>query len=169
MTSGPRERWSIFIEKDYLKFSAAHFLIFPDGTAERLHGHNYKVTVTLETELDKHGLVVNFKEIKPMVRRLCDELDEHLLIPGKHPVLRATEVADGQMEIRYLERRYLIPRDEVIVLPIGNSSAENLATWFARELRERMRTEWPSLRVHQLRVSVEETPGQQGIYAMSDA
>lgn len=169
MTSGPRERWSIFIEKDYLKFSAAHFLIFPDGTAERLHGHNYKVTVTLETELDKHGLVVNFKEIKPMVRRLCDELDEHLLIPGKHPVLRTTEVADGQMEIRYLERRYLIPKDEVIVLPIGNSSAENLATWFARELRERMRSQWPSLRVHQLRVSVEETPGQQGIYAMSDA
>ncbi len=169
MTSGPRERWSIFIEKDYLKFSAAHFLIFPDGSAERLHGHNYKVTVMVETELDKHGLVVNFKEIKPMVRRLCDELDEHFLIPGKHPVLRCQEVADGQLEIRYLERRYLIPKGEVIVLPIGNTSAENLATWFARELRGRMREQWPSLRVHQLRVSVEETPGQQGIYAMCDA
>jgi 6-pyruvoyltetrahydropterin/6-carboxytetrahydropterin synthase len=169
MTSHPRERWSIFIEKDYLKFSAAHFLIFPDGSAERLHGHNYKVTVTLETELDEHGLVVNFKEIKPMVRRICDELDEHLLIPGLHPVLTAKPVDAGQMEIRYLERRYLIPADEVIVLPIGNSSAENLATWFARELRSRMRVEWPHLQVIELRVSVEETPGQQGIYTMSDA
>lgn len=168
MTSGPRERWSIFIEKDYLKFSAAHFLIFPDGTAERLHGHNYKVTVTLETELDKHGLVVNFKEIKPMVRRLCDELDEHLLIPGKHPVLRATEVADGQMEIRYLERRYLIPKDEVIVLPIGNSSAENLAAWFGRTLRERMRKAWPSLVVRELAVGIEETPGQRGIWTLRE-
>lgn len=169
MTSRPRERWSIFIEKDYLKFSAAHFLIFPDGSAERLHGHNYKVTVTVETELDAHGLVVNFKEIKPMVRRICDELDEHLLIPGKHPVLRATPVDGGQMEICYLERRYLIPQDEVIVLPIGNSSAENLATWFARELRERMRSQWPQLHVLRLQVSVEETPGQQGIYEMADA
>jgi hypothetical protein len=41
-----RESWSIQIDKDYLKFSAAHFLIFPDGTAERLHGHNYKVYAT---------------------------------------------------------------------------------------------------------------------------
>jgi 6-pyruvoyltetrahydropterin/6-carboxytetrahydropterin synthase len=73
------------------------------------------------------------------------------------------------MEIRYLERRYLIPKEEVIVLPIGNSSAENLATWFARELRARMRVEWPHLQVIELRVSVEETPGQQGIYTMSDA
>ena len=30
------ESWSIKVHKDYLKFSAAHFLIFPDGTAERL-------------------------------------------------------------------------------------------------------------------------------------
>lgn len=168
MSHGPIERWSIFIEKDYLKFSAAHFLIFPDGSAERLHGHNYKVTVAIETELDPHGLVVNFKEIKPMVRRLCDELDEHFLIPGQHPVLRATPTGDGQMEIRYRERRYLVPQDEVIVLPIGNSSAENLATWFARELRGRMRTAWPQLVVRRLEVGVEETPGQRGIYTLQD-
>jgi hypothetical protein len=29
--------------------------------------------------------------------------------------------------------------------------------------------EWPHLQVIELRVSVEETPGQQGIYTMSDA
>ena len=73
-----RESWSIKIQKDYLKFSAAHFLIFPDGSAERLHGHNYKVFVELHTPLDEHGLVVNFKEIKPLIRSLVDELDEPL-------------------------------------------------------------------------------------------
>lgn len=168
MSSGPVERWSIAIAKDYLKFSAAHFLIFPDGSAERLHGHNYKVTVRVQTELDPHGLVVNFKEIKPMVRRLCDELDEHLLIPGQHPVLRAEVTAPGRMEIRYRERLYVIPADEVIVLPIGNTSAENLATWFARELRARMRTAWPHLLVQRLEVGVEETPGQRGIYTATE-
>src|SRR5262245_15463178 len=96
MSSGTVERWSISIEKDYLKFSAAHFLIFPDGSAERLHGHNYKVVVHVHTELDAHGLVVNFKDIKPMVHRLCDELDEHVLIPGRHPVLRTELTADGR-------------------------------------------------------------------------
>lgn len=163
----PAESWSISIAKDYLKFSAAHFLIFPDGTAERLHGHNYKVFVDVHTDLNQHGLVVNFKEIKPLVREVCDELDEHLLIPGEHPVLTAVRVG-AQMEIRYRERRYLIPAEEVIVLPIGNTSAENLAAWFGRTLRERMAAKWASLRVRQLSIGIEETPGQRGTWTMCE-
>lgn len=168
MSVPPNESWSIRVDKDYLKFSAAHFLIFPDGTAERLHGHNYKVYIELHTELDKHGLVVNFKEIKPLVRQLCDELDEHLLIPGKHPVLTTERREDGTMEIRYRERLYRIPVDEVIVLPISNSSAENLAAWFGRALRERMRSVWPGLVVQCLSVGVEETPGQRGTWTLRE-
>lgn len=162
------ESWSIEVHKDYLKFSAAHFLIFPDGTAERLHGHNYKVYVEVESGLDAHGLVVNFKEIKPLVRQLVDELDEHLLIPGQHPVLTTERTADGVMEIRYRERRYSIPADEVIVLPIGNTSAENLATWLGRELLQRMQRRWPDLALGRLSVAVEETPGQRGVFTWRD-
>jgi 6-pyruvoyltetrahydropterin/6-carboxytetrahydropterin synthase len=168
MTTPPRERWSISIDKDYLKFSSAHFLIFPDGTAERLHGHNYKVYVTIETELDQHGLVVNFQEIKPLVREICDGLDEHLLLPGKHPVLTAVARPDGNTEIRYRDRYYSVPTNEVIVLPITNSSAENLATWVGGQIRDRMRERWPTLRVLRLEVGVEETPGQRGIYCRQD-
>jgi 6-pyruvoyltetrahydropterin/6-carboxytetrahydropterin synthase len=164
--AAPHESWSIAIQKDYLKFSAAHFLIFPDGTAERLHGHNYKVFVDVCTDLDPHGLVVNFKEIKPLVRQLCDELDEHVLLPGKHPVLTVTRAGD-QCEVRYRERRYSIPADEVIVLPIGNTSAENLATWFGRTLRERMTARWAGLVIRRLSIGVEETPGQRGIWTAS--
>ncbi len=167
MTSAPKESWSIQIDKDYLKFSAAHFLIFPDGSAERLHGHNYKVFVDLHTELDQHGLVVNFIEIKPLVRALCDELDEHLLLPGKHPVLTAQRCGEA-MEIRYRERFYSVPAAEVIVLPIGNTSAENLAAYFGRRLRESMRKTWPALRVLELSIGVEETPGQRGIWTLRE-
>ncbi len=157
------ETWSIRIHKDYLKFSAAHFLIFPDGTAERLHGHNYKVFVELHGPLDPHGLVMNFKEIKPLIRELVDELDEHLLIPGKHPVLRCTN-GDAGAEIVYRERRYLVPRDEVRVLPISNTSAENLASWVSSEIRMRLLARFPHMVVHALDVGVEETPGQCGTH-----
>lgn len=167
MTKPPTESWSIQIDKDYLKFSAAHFLIFPDGTAERLHGHNYKVYVDLHTDLDRHGLVVNFQEIKPLVRALCDELDEHFLVPGDHPVLRVLGVGDA-LEIRYLHRFYSVPKDEVIVLPICNTSAENLAAWFGRTLRARMRNVWPELRVRELSIGVEETPGQRGVWTLRE-
>lgn len=158
--------WSISIAKDYLKFSAAHFLIFPDGSAERLHGHNYKVYVDVHTRLDAHGLVLNFKEIKPVVRALCDELDEHLLIPGEHPELTCEAQPDGQSVIRYRGRRYSVPTDEVIVLPISNTSAENLAGWLADQLVARIRAKFDAVDLQRLEVGVEETPGQRGVVSL---
>ena len=157
------ESWSIRVHKDYLKFSAAHFLIFPDGTAERLHGHNYKVFVELHSGLDQHGLVLNFMDVKPRIRALVDELDEHLLLPGEHQVLTVEDDGEGQTEIRYRERRYLIPTDEVIVLPINNSSAENLAGYLGHRLLERLTSDFPDASLSKLILGVEETPGQQGI------
>ncbi|MFO1055264.1 MAG: 6-carboxytetrahydropterin synthase [Planctomycetota bacterium] len=158
-----KQTWSIQIHKDYLKFSAAHFLIFPDGSAERLHGHNYKVWVEVETPLDAHGLVINFKLIKPIIREIVDSLDEYVIIPGRHPVLTCVELGDGQSEIRYRERRYLIPTAEIRVLPITNSSAENLASYVADRLRERLAERMPDVRPTRIEVGVEETPGQRGV------
>lgn len=158
------ERWSIELEKENFKFSAAHFLIFPDGTAERLHGHNYRVFVEIEAELSRHGLVLDFKMVKPVVREICGALDEHWIVPGEHPELRCSERADGLVEVRYRERYYAAPRADVLVLPINNSSSENLATWFGRELLARLVARFTDLRVARLRVAVEETSGQRGVY-----
>ena len=163
------ERWSIDIQKEYFKFSAAHFLIFPDGSAERLHGHNYRVYVEIAAELSPHGLVLDFKQVKPVVRELVDSLDEHWLVPGEHPVLRWSERADGVVEVRYQDRYYAAPRSDVIVLPINNTSSENLATWIGRQLHARLRQRFSQLVLHRLRLSVEETAGQSGVYLYTDA
>ena len=158
------ERWSIDIYKEYFHFSSAHFLIFPDGEAERLHGHNYRVTVELESELTEHGLVLDFKLVKPVVRELCDELDERFLVPGEHPVLTHRELDAESTEVRYRDKRYVIPSEDVLVLPINNSSSENLAAWFGRELMARLAQRFAGLEVRRMRVAVEETPGQSGVY-----
>ena len=163
------ERWSIQIDKEYLRFSAAHFLIFPDGSAERLHGHNYRVYLEVEGALTRHGLVLDFKRVKPVVRELLDALDEHWLLPGEHEELRASERADGVIEVRYRERYYAAPREDVIVLPINNTSAENLATWVGRELRARLRARFPDADLRAMRVAVEETAGQRGVWRWRSA
>ena len=50
-------------------FDAAHALRGYDGPCENLHGHTWKVEVTIEAEkLDKIGLVVDFKDMK---KKLC--------------------------------------------------------------------------------------------------
>jgi 6-pyruvoyltetrahydropterin/6-carboxytetrahydropterin synthase len=158
------ERWSIEVEKEYLKFSAAHFLIFPDGSAERLHGHNYRVYVEVDAALSEHGLVLDFIQVKPVVRELCDELDEHWLLPGEHHELAHGLRDDGIVEVRYRDRYYAAPEADVIVLPINNTSAENLATWMARQLAARLEKRFPDVVVNRLRVAVEETSGQRGVY-----
>jgi 6-pyruvoyltetrahydropterin/6-carboxytetrahydropterin synthase len=158
------ERWSIELEKEYFKFSSAHFLIFPDGSAERLHGHNYRVYVEIDAQLTQFGLVMDFKTVKPVVRELCDYLDEHWLVPGLHPVLTWGTRDDGVTEVRYLERYYAAPSEDVIVLPINNTSSENLAAWLARELQRLLKERFEDVHVNMLRVAVEETSGQKGVY-----
>lgn len=158
------EHWSIEIQKEYFKFSAAHFLIFPDGTAERLHGHNYRVFVELEGSLSEHGLVIDFKVVKPVVRELVDRLDEHFLLPGEHPGIEWSESEDGTLELRYRDAYYAMPREDVIVLPINNSSSENLAGWLGRELKAELERRFPEVEVRRLRLAVEETSGQRGVY-----
>ena len=122
------ERWGLDMAKEYFKFSAAHFLIFPDGSAERLHGHNYHVTVELDAGLDEFGLVLDFKKVKPVVRELCDWLDEHFLVPGLHAELEVGDVVDGHRTVVYRDTRYMVPDEDLIVLPINvDATADALA------------------------------------------
>jgi len=162
------EQWSILIEKEYLKFSCAHFLIFPDGSKERLHGHNYQVTAEVDGHLSEHGLVIDFKMVKPIIRRLCDHLDEHWLVPGEHPELHYHHRDDGHTEVVYRTCRYLAPTDEIIVLPINNTSAENFASWIGRTLFTELTATFGNLSVRRLRIAVSETSGQAGVYTYSD-
>lgn len=162
------EEWSILIDKEYLKFSCAHFLIFPDGTKERLHGHNYHVNCEVDGRLSEHGLVIDFKKVKPIIKEICDHLDEHWLLPGQHPDLHYSHRDDAHTDVTWKHCRYLAPTEEIIVLPINNTSAENFAAWIGRSLYERLRSTFGRISVQKLRVEVSETVGQKGVYTYSD-
>jgi len=61
-------------------FAAAHTLRFYKGKCERLHGHNWKVEVTLQGgELDKIGVVYDFTELKKVLNGVIEELDHRNL------------------------------------------------------------------------------------------
>jgi 6-pyruvoyltetrahydropterin/6-carboxytetrahydropterin synthase len=61
-------------------FAAAHNLINYQGDCENLHGHNWRVEVTVATrELDKAGLGIDFKILKKQTNQLLDELDHKYL------------------------------------------------------------------------------------------
>jgi len=61
-------------------FAAAHNLINYQGDCENLHGHNWRVEVTVAArQLDKAGLGIDFKVLKATTNRLLDELDHKYL------------------------------------------------------------------------------------------
>lgn len=52
------------------KFDAAHRLMNYHGKCERLHGHTYRLAVTLEGHPDNEGMVCDFAEVKKTVNDL---------------------------------------------------------------------------------------------------
>jgi 6-pyruvoyltetrahydropterin/6-carboxytetrahydropterin synthase len=61
-------------------FAAAHNLLHYQGDCENLHGHNWKVEVTVSTEmLDKSGLGIDFKILKKHTREVMNYLDHKYL------------------------------------------------------------------------------------------
>lgn len=61
-------------------FSAAHFLPNYKGKCESLHGHNWKVEVTVAaSKLNSSGMVMDFNELKKLTANVILELDHHNL------------------------------------------------------------------------------------------
>jgi 6-pyruvoyltetrahydropterin/6-carboxytetrahydropterin synthase len=61
-------------------FAAGHALRNYRGKCENVHGHNYRVRVTLEgEELDQAGLLVDFAELKRILREAIEKFDHQFL------------------------------------------------------------------------------------------
>lgn len=158
MVNGPRFR--MVLAKEDFKFSVAHFTLFPDRPAELLHGHNYRVRLEITgSELDDRGLLVDLEKTKRALRDLCRRLDSRTLIPAESSHL-AFERADGAVEVRCEERRYRFPGEDVLLLPLANTSIELLA----RMLWQDLALVLAGSRAETLAVSVEETAGQSCWY-----
>jgi 6-pyruvoyltetrahydropterin/6-carboxytetrahydropterin synthase len=61
-------------------FSAAHFLKDYPGKCANIHGHNYRVQVTVEGDtLDHLGMLVEFEVIKKALKPWIDQFDHGFL------------------------------------------------------------------------------------------
>lgn len=151
--------FKVHVSKDYLVFCAAHFVTY-DGETEPLHGHNYRVSATLEGTLQDDYFVFNFVTLKHIMRGLVGQLDHLTLLPEFNPHFRLTR-GDSEVIVEVEQRRYVLPASDVKVLPIPNTTAEKLAEYLAGQLREQI-GHLPNLTACELEVS--EVEGQSAIY-----
>ena len=156
-------RFSIEVAKDYFNFASAHFLLFANGKREALHGHNYQVSVTVEGDLDRAGVLLDFITFKPLVKQVCDNLDHRTLIQKASPLLKVRRSERG-VEVLYRDQRIVLPRRDVILLPIVNTSTELLAKFIADKIRRLTHRQFPGARLRFIEVGVEEARGQKGIF-----
>lgn len=151
-------RYKVRVTKDYLVFCSGHFITYNGDECERLHGHNYRTAVEVEGDLDENHYVVDFIALKDMTRAITDELDHRMLLPTENRFIRLEEEGPN-IRVRYGDRFWSFPRDECVLLPIANTTAELLADYIAGRLRQDMtKRGWETPRV--LRVEVEESFGQ---------
>lgn len=156
------ERYKVRVTKDHLVFCAGHFISYEGDRCERLHGHNYRTAVEVEGELDENYYVFDFVALKRRTKAITDELDHHMLLPTQNALIRVAE-GPTSVHVRYKDREWLFPRDDCVLLPIENTTAELLARYIAFRLLDDLRHEHhytPRL----LRVEVEENFGQSATF-----
>jgi 6-pyruvoyltetrahydropterin/6-carboxytetrahydropterin synthase len=92
-------------------FAAGHALRNYKGKCENVHGHNYRIQITVQGEqLDSTGLLVDFLDLK----RLTDEV------------------------IEYLDHRFI---NDLAPFDVLNPSAENIAKYFHDRVSAGMHSE----------------------------
>ena len=161
-----RSDFKVSVSKDYLVFSSAHFITFRGHQCETLHGHNYRVGVSVEGSVDAECLfVVDFSILKKLVRKLVDEIDHKVLLPVKNPKLGFRDVGTQRQVDYFGEHTYTFPKVDSAMVPIENTTAEMLAQYFAHLLRDELKL----LGINNLtliEMEVEESFGQSATYRL---
>ncbi len=108
-------------------FSAAHQLRGYKGKCERLHGHNWRVQVTVSSErLNEIDLVIDFHELKKMVKEVISGLDHSFL----NEVFPFTEI---------------------------NPSSENIAKWLYDSIKKKIEKDYKAINLSSVTVWESET------------
>jgi 6-pyruvoyltetrahydropterin/6-carboxytetrahydropterin synthase len=152
------QHYKVRVTKDHLVFCSGHFISYEGDKCERLHGHNYRTSVEVEGELDANHYVFDFIALKNRTKAITDELDHRMMLATRNPFIRVEEEGRS-VHVHYHDREWLFPRDDCVLLPIENTTAELLAAYIAHRLADDLQRHYgyhPAI----LRVEVEESIGQ---------
>ena len=152
------------VSKQQFVFSAAHFITFADDICERIHGHNYAVRASVEGPLDQNRYVVDFIALRDAVLEETLSLDHHVILPRDHAEIK---VSSDQRETTatFRDRRWVFPNEDCVILPVINTTAEEIARVIAVRVIEKTREKFGNA-LTSIEVAVDENCGQWGVCRM---
>jgi 6-pyruvoyltetrahydropterin/6-carboxytetrahydropterin synthase len=141
-----------------MSFSSAHFVI-GEGECEALHGHNYEVEIQILGPLDELGMVMDFRQVKKDVSKICKTLDHKVLLPSQSQKISVLE-EDESITVQVEGKKYVFPFEDCVILPIRSTTAELLASFIFNQLS--------FVEKYQITVCVSESSGSMGCYSSDD-
>ncbi|MGV8059641.1 MAG: 6-carboxytetrahydropterin synthase QueD [Smithellaceae bacterium] len=111
-------------------FSAAHMLAAIGGKCEELHGHNFKVEVTVAAQdLNESGILIDFRNVKKWLQEIIDKLDHKHLnefpsFLGKNPS------SENIAKYIYQEMKLKTQQAEVKMVGVKVWESENAAVTY---------------------------------------
>ena len=129
------ELTTLYIDKESHKFSVAHFTVFSATERERLHGHNYSVSARIVAPMGSNGFSADYNVYKSRLARVCEGLDEYMLLPGASPYLDIASVG-ASYRVRHGGQEMSFLQSDTRVLPIRNVTVEELSRYLLAQLVE---------------------------------
>jgi len=159
--------FEVHVAKQTFKFHAAHFVAY-DGFRERLHGHNYQVSVRLigSHTIMNDGYLIDFGDIKGVMKKICKELNEHFICPTLSDVIKISHEDDMNITLRCQDGAFFsFPKSDCVMLPIVHSTVEELSIYlYGRVLRDIGITALTSRGIHTMEINVAEAVGQDASF-----
>ena len=136
---------SLTLANENFKFHAAHFMAYVTEdnkvVREPLHGHNYHVKITVnEVQNNEHYSMINFEYLSSIVKPICDEIDNHMLIPVKSKALDVSE-SNGHVTVKIVNTKYkfVVPKTDCYLLPLEASSCEAMSKYISEKITKTLR------------------------------
>lgn len=107
-----------------ITFDAAHMLSNYEGKCNNLHGHTYKLQVTLESEIDSQThMVLDFNELKTVLYSVVMSMFDHAVLFSEEDIR-----TEAENELLLWARKY---NKKFIVIP-GKTTCEDLAPYIKK-------------------------------------
>eukprot|EP00520_Triparma_pacifica_P013240 CAMPEP_0118660198 /NCGR_PEP_ID=MMETSP0785-20121206/15540_1 /TAXON_ID=91992 /ORGANISM="Bolidomonas pacifica, Strain CCMP 1866" /LENGTH=202 /DNA_ID=CAMNT_0006553399 /DNA_START=32 /DNA_END=637 /DNA_ORIENTATION=+ len=159
--------FSVCVAKEDFKFNLAHFVAY-EGFRERLHGHNYSLSITLLSPnplLESDGYVVDFGVVKKSVRAVCKSLNERVIVPTKSDVIKIFSFIENDAPHTRLECEdksvFVFPTSDCFMAPIVHSTVEEISLYMYGRIVEGIGEEYLRERnVREMLIKISEAPGQ---------
>lgn len=133
-------------------FELAHALYGHDGLCKNIHGHSYKLFVTVigspidDTDSPKYGMVMDFSDLKKIVKEeIVDRLDHALMVNNDTSHVNIKEALSGIVSLRIVDVNY-------------QTTCENMVYDFADRIKNRLpeSVELHSIKLHETATSYAE-------------